>query len=52
MDEYKIEDKFNIMILGDIDVGKTTILETFFSKNKKSSEETPLTNKRLSSVGI
>ena len=37
-DINKIEDKFNIMILGDINVGKTSILESYFN-NKVSTDE-------------
>ena len=48
-DENKVEDKFNIMIIGDVDVGKTSILTSYFN-NKLPQEDTPL-NKR-SSVGI
>lgn len=40
-DDNKIQDKFNIMILGDIDVGKTSILKSYFN-NKFSKEDTPL----------
>jgi GTPase SAR1 family protein len=47
MDDNKIEDKFNIMIIGDADVGKTSILESYF--NNKTTEEIPLYKK--STVG-
>ncbi len=45
MNNKRINDKFNIMIIGDVNVGKTTILERYIN-NKKSLEETFLINKK------
>jgi len=52
-DENKIQDKFNIMIIGDADVGKTSILKSYLSSNI-STEETPLykVSPNTSTLGI
>jgi len=46
MEPDKIEDKFNIMILGDINVGKTTILESYFNKSKILQTDELMINKK------
>jgi len=48
MDENKIEDKFNIMFIGDINVGKTTILESYFNSNSRFLTEESFNNKKAS----
>lgn len=39
MEENKLADKFNIMVIGDEEVGKTTILERYFNRKFNSERK-------------